>query len=66
MEELIIGLKEVFPQMSTDELKEAIRTSFDEAFNIKLIASNPTHAEISLARELEDQKYRSHQWNFKR
>ena len=66
IEELITGLKEVFPQMSTDELKEAIRTSFDEAFNIKLIASNPTHAEISLARELEYQKYRSHQWNFKK
>jgi lipoate-protein ligase A len=60
------GLKEIFPESDTNELKNAIRTSYEEIFDKRLIISDPTQEEISLAQEFEFQKYLSHQWNFKR
>jgi len=64
--EIMNGLKEIIPKLNPDDLKNAIRISFEEIFNIKLIFSPLSKEEISLAGELETQKYLSNQWNFKR
>jgi len=64
--EPLIGLKQIVPGLSHDELKNAIRISFEEIFQIKFIRSSPSQEELSLARELETQKYLSDAWTFKR
>lgn len=64
--EAISGLKEILPELNPDELKNAIRISFEETFDVRLISSSPSHEEVSLAQELEAQKYLSYQWNLKR
>jgi len=64
--EVFIGLKEILPELTTDDLKNAIRTSFEETFNTRLITLSPSHEEVSLAQEFEAKKYLSYQWNFRR
>ena len=60
------GLNDISPDLHIDSIKNAIRISFEETFDVKLILSSPSHKEISLAQELEARKYLSHEWNFKR
>jgi lipoyl(octanoyl) transferase len=60
------GLIDIFPGLQLDSIKNAIRTSFEETFGVKLILSSPSHEEISLAEEFEARKYLFHDWNFKR
>ena len=60
------GLKNILPDLDIENLKIAIRVSFEETFDIMLIPSSPSHGEVSLAGQLEVRKYRSHQWNFQR
>jgi len=64
--EAIIGLKEILPELNINRLKNAIFTSFEEIFDTRLIISSPSQKEVSLAQELEFQKYLSNEWNFKR
>jgi len=64
--EALTGLKEIIPELTIDELKNAIRTSFEETFDTRLIPSFPSHEEVSLAEEFEVKKYLSSQWNFQR
>jgi lipoate-protein ligase A len=64
--EAFTGLKEIFHGLNPDDLKEVIRVSFEETFDTSLIPSSPSQEEVSLAHELEAQKYLSHKWNFKR
>jgi len=62
----LIGLHDIFPGLIPDDLKTAIRISFEETFNIRLDISSPSAEEVSLARKLEAGKYLSHDWNYKR
>lgn len=64
--EKIIGLKEILLLLNLEELKNAIRVSFEETFCIKLISSPLSQEEVSLAGELEIKKYLSPLWNFQR
>src|SRR3972149_9525274 len=64
--ENIIGLQETLYSLNHKDLKNAIRVSFEEIFNMKLIPSPPSREEISLAEELETMKYLSPHWNFQR
>jgi lipoyl(octanoyl) transferase len=64
--EPLIGLKQIVPGLSRDELKNAMRISFEETFQVTLIRSSPSQEEISLARELEAQKYLADAWTFRR
>jgi lipoate-protein ligase A len=66
VKEAIMGLKDLFPDLNTIDLKNAIRISFEETFDARLIPSSPSQEEVSLAQEIEAQKYLSHQWNFRR
>ena len=64
--ENIIGLQEILYSLNHKDLKNAIRVSFEEIFNMKLIPSPLSREEISLAEELEVKKYLSPHWNFMR
>lgn len=64
--EAFIGLKEILPELNTDDLKSAIRTSFEETFDTSLVPLSPSQEEVSLAQEFEAKKYLSYQWNFRR
>lgn len=60
------GLKDIMPDIHPGDLKEAIRISFEEVFDIHFISALPYDEEIVLARKLEAEKYRTHEWNFRR
>jgi lipoate-protein ligase A len=60
------GLTEIVPDLNADQFRNAVRLSFEETFNIRWSLSALSQAELSLARELEEQKYLSRQWNFRR
>jgi lipoate-protein ligase A len=64
--ETFTGLKVISHELNPDNLKNAIRTSFEEIFDTSLIPSPPSREEVSFAQELETQKYLSYQWTFKR
>jgi lipoate-protein ligase A len=66
VKEMIAGLKEILLELNPDDLKNAIRISFEETFNIKLIPSPSSQEELSIAQELEAKRYLSPQWNFRR
>lgn len=66
IKEVMMGLKEILPELNPDELKSAIKISFEETFNIKFLPSPPSQEEVSFAEELEAKKYLSPQWNFQR
>lgn len=60
----LVGLKEFFPEISFDLVENAIISSFEEDYGIKLIRSSISYDEINLARELESGKYLLKQWNY--
>jgi len=62
----IIGLKDIFPDFNPDAFKKILKTSFEETFGIWLIPSSLSPEEISLAQELEIQKYLTRAWNYMR
>jgi lipoate-protein ligase A len=49
-----------------DDLALSLKTSFAIKFDANLIADNMRAEEISRARQLAEQKYRSKEWNFRR
>jgi lipoyl(octanoyl) transferase len=60
------GLHDILPDLIPDDLKTAIRLSFEETFDTRLTISSPSAEEIALARELETGKYLSRDWNHRR
>jgi lipoate-protein ligase A len=61
-----ICLEELIPDLSCERVKEAIRVSFEEIFNVEFDISTLSEEEHSLAQELEVQKYLSDEWTFGR
>lgn len=62
----MIGLREAVPDLEPEKLKEAIRTSFERTFEIRLLCSGLSPEEYHLARELEVQKYVSPEYTRQR
>jgi lipoyl(octanoyl) transferase len=60
------GLKDIMPDLNPGGLKDAIRVSFEEVFDIHFISASPYDEEIVLAQKLEAEKYLRHEWNFRR
>ena len=52
--------------ISFDSLGLSIKKGFEDSLGIKLISDNPTKFELSLAKELEKNKYSTKDWNFSR
>jgi lipoate-protein ligase A len=60
----MIGLLEAAPWLDPGRLKEAIRSSFEAAFEVTLVRSYLSREERLLALEIEQQRYLSQGWNF--
>lgn len=65
-QDLTVGLKDIFPDLNPDTFKKVIKTSFEDTFHIWLIPSSPSPEEMSLAQEIEIEKYLNKKWNYKR
>jgi len=66
LRETMCGLREIVPSLTMDGLKSALRSAFEEVFDIQFKRATPSAEETRLAEELEAQKYSTHQWNFQR
>jgi lipoate-protein ligase A len=62
----LIGLKQIMPSLTYDELKNALLSAFEETFQTELISSVPSEEELALARKLEAEKYLNDAWTFSR
>jgi lipoyl(octanoyl) transferase len=60
------GLKDIISDLNPVDLKDAIRASFEEMFDVSFVMSTPSKEEVSLAHELESLKYSSRRWTFNR
>jgi lipoate-protein ligase A len=58
--------RELGKAVSIEEVKKALISGFEEAFNINLIPSRLTDDELDLAKRLFDEKYASNTWHFQR
>lgn len=66
LRERTAGLKELRPELDDAGLRKAIEGAFEETFGIRFLLSQPSQEELSLARQLEQQKYLQPDWNFRR
>lgn len=62
----ITSISDHAEDISFDNLGLSIKKGFEESLGIKLISDSPTKFEISLAKELEKNKYSTKDWNFSR
>ena len=65
-ERTMAGLRESVPDLDAGQFRNAVRLSFEETFDMQWSLSPLSREELSLARELEEEKYLSRQWNFRR
>ena len=65
LEECAVGLKDIRPQLDEGEFRAVIAASFEEAFGISFVQALPSQEELSLAGELEQEKYLLARWNFR-
>ena len=66
MRDSFAGLHDIFPDMNPDDLKTVIRIAFEETFHVRLTISSPSSEEVSLAKDLEKEKYLKDEWNHRR
>ncbi|MBI5056013.1 MAG: lipoate--protein ligase family protein [Nitrospirae bacterium] len=52
--------------ISFGDLKASLKEAFEKGLDVKLISDAPTKFELSLAKELEANKYSTGEWNFSR
>lgn len=57
------ALKDHLPAYHNDMLISAFKESFEETFEVKLIADTPTEDEVRMAEELVSAKYATEAWN---
>ncbi len=60
------GLTEAVPALSDEKFRNVVKISFEEAFDIEFISALPSQEEEALARELDSEKYRTEEWNFRK
>ncbi|MEK7741570.1 MAG: biotin/lipoate A/B protein ligase family protein [Nitrospirota bacterium] len=60
------GLMEAVPDLSDEKFRNIVKISFEEAFNIEFISALPSQEEEVLAQELDSEKYRTEEWNFRK
>ena len=58
-------LGEVLPSLDREAFREAVVSSFEEAFGIRLLQSDPSREESLLADELLQRKYLQDHWNLR-
>ncbi len=62
----ICSINDYAPNASTDDLISSLKESFQKELNIKLISDTPTKDELKHAKALEQGKYSTREWNFRR
>jgi lipoate-protein ligase A len=62
----IASISDYTENISFDDLCLSIKKGFEDSMGIKLVSDNPTKFELSLAKELEKNKYSTWDWNFSR
>jgi len=62
----LVGLKQLLPSLSYDEMRNAIQVAFEKTFQIRLVPSDPSRQEMLLSKELEEQKYLNDAWSFRK
>ena len=60
------ALRNSRPDLTIPELKLIMKKAFETELNVKLITDNPSKYELAMAKELEENKYSTKKWNFKR
>jgi lipoate-protein ligase A len=65
LEDKSVGLKDLRPQLDEGGFREIIAASFEETFGISFVQSSPSREELTLAEELEREKYLRAGWNFR-
>lgn len=66
LKETMGGLCEMVPSLTIDGLKSALRSAFEEVFDIQFKRATPSAEETRIAEELDARKYATPQWNFQR
>ncbi|MEM2342309.1 MAG: biotin/lipoate A/B protein ligase family protein [Candidatus Bathyarchaeia archaeon] len=67
VEERVTSIKSYLGrEVSFEELKNALKRGFEEAFNIELVPGELTAFEEELAMKLKAEKYSTREWNFRR
>lgn len=56
------GLRDLIQNFNPDKLKQFIKSSFEQTFNIRLVESRPSPQELELAHRLSFEKYRNPLW----
>jgi lipoyl(octanoyl) transferase len=59
------ALKDILPLLDEDAFRKAVASSFEEAFDIRLLLSAPSQEESLLAEELLHRKYLRDRWNLR-
>jgi len=60
------ALRKSRPDISIHELRSNLKEAFEKELNVKVITDRPSKFELSLAKELESNKYSTKEWNLKR
>ncbi len=66
VKERVTSIKHVIGEVDFDKLSEKMAEGFKEALNLELEEGELTEKELELAKELEEKKYNTKEWNFKR
>ncbi|MEW6570635.1 MAG: biotin/lipoate A/B protein ligase family protein [Nitrospirota bacterium] len=62
----MLGLRDLAPELDVKEFKHSIRAAFEETFGARLETSSPSTDELIVAEEFKNLKYASDEWNFGR
>ncbi len=62
----ITTINEHLPDVTVDMLKSSLKEAFEKQLKVKLISDKPAKFELDLAKRLEEEKYSSREWNFRR
>ena len=66
IKDAMAGLMEAVSDLSDEKFRNIVKVSFEEAFNIEFISALPSQEEEVLAQELDSEKYRTEEWNFRK
>ncbi len=59
-------IKEFAPEITINELINALKRAFEETLGVKMVSDEPSAFEIRHAKELELKKYSTDEWNLRR
>ncbi len=60
------AISDYAPEISVNDLRSSLKKAFEQTLNIKLISDGPTGYELKLAKEIEQDRYSTREWNFRR